>query len=62
MSSKTYPLFKPSYQTLRISLLSHVCHMHCLPYPTSHPAGVSLTQKETLEYKDVTMNDMKAHG
>jgi len=62
MSSKTYPPFKPSYQTLCISLLSHACHMHCLPHPTSHPAGVSLTQKETTEYNDVTVNDKKAHA
>lgn len=62
MSSKMYPLFKPSYQTLCISLLSHVCHMHCLPHPMSHPADVSLIQKETTEYKDVTVNDKKAHG
>lgn len=61
MSLKMYPLFKPSYQTC-ISLLSHVSHMHCLPHPIWRHAGVSLIQKETTEYKDVTVNDKKAHG
>ena len=62
MSSKMYTLFKPSYQTSCISLLSNAFHMHCLPHPMSHPAGMSLMQKETTEYKDVTVNDKKAHG